>query len=418
MATKSNAPSGDRATRGAKRAQVLEEAARALNARGVSQTSLADIAKRVGVSRAALYYYFDDQEDLVFQCYRQSCELMAQQLEAAGRLGLPAMATLEAFVDGMLREDTAEFAALSEAAFLRPEQRSVILGLYEAILGDIAAILRDGAARDELRPCGARVVAQAIVGLVSWIPLARRWRTSDPLSHHDLVEAIKDLLRSGVAADRRAPVAYTPFDLSPPGVPVGRIFDAETMAAARQEALMAAASWLFNLKGIDATSLEEIALRVGVTKKVIYHNVGDKETLVAECYRRSFRIYEEIAARAEACEGSRIEAITASTHAYAESSLREDITPLAPLAGFEALPDGAREEIQASAARLMDAFLQLYADGRAEGAVRRFNARAVLAIHPAVFEWLPKWFEIFEPEERAAAPRELGELVRLGLLPL
>lgn len=410
--------SESRSTRGAKRAQVLEEAAKALNARGVSQTSLADIARRVGVSRAALYYYFEDQEDLVFQCYRQSCELMAQRLQAARGLGVGAMATLEAFVGGMLHEDGAEFAALSEAAFLRPEQRSIILRLYEAILEDIAGILTTGAERGELRPCGARVVAQAIVGLVSWIPLARRWRTSDPLSHGDLVEAIKDLLRSGVAADRRAPVTYRPFDLSPPGVPVGRIFDADTMAAARQEALMAAASWLFNLKGVDATSLEEIALRVGVTKKVIYHNVGDKETLVAECYRRSFRIYEEIAARTQAYEGSRIDAITASTHAYAESSLREDITPLAPLAGFEALPDSAREEIQASAARLMDAFLQLYADGQAEGAMRRLNTRAVLAIHPAVFEWLPKWFDIFEPEERAAAPRELGELVRLGLSPL
>lgn len=410
--------SESRSTRGAKRAQVLEEAAKALNARGVSQTSLADIARRVGVSRAALYYYFEDQEDLVFQCYRQSCELMAQRLQAARGLGVGAMATLEAFVGGMLHEDGAEFAALSEAAFLRPEQRSIILRLYEAILEDIAGILTTGAERGELRPCGARVVAQAIVGLVSWIPLARRWRTSDPLSHGDLVEAIKDLLRSGVAADRRAPVTYRPFDLSPPGVPVGRIFDADTMAAARQEALMAAASWLFNLKGVDATSLEEIALRVGVTKKVIYHNVGDKETLVAECYRRSFRIYEEIAARTQAYEGSRIDAITASTHAYAESSLREDITPLAPLAGFEALPDNAREEIQASAARLMDAFLQLYADSQAEGAMRRLNTRAVLAIHPAVFEWLPKWFDIFEPEERAAAPRELGELVRLGLSPL
>lgn len=397
---------------------MLEEAARALNTRGVSQTSFPEIAKAVGVTRAALYYYFDDQEDLVFQCYRQTCELMSQRLRAARALGRDAMGTIDAFVDGVLPEAAAEFAALSEAAFLRPDQRAIILAHYTTILGQIAAILEDGAARGELRPCRARIVAQAIVGVVSWIPLARRWRTNESLSHADLVSAIKDLLRHGVAADRRAPAVYTPFDLAPPRMPAVRVFDAETMAGARQEALMAAASWLFNLKGVDATSLEEIALRVGVTKKVIYHNVGDKETLVAECYRRSFRIYEHIAARTLAYEGSRIEAITASTHAYAESSLREDITPLAPLAGFEALPDGAREEIQVSAARLMDGYLRLFAEGQAEGVVRPLNTRAILAIHPAVFEWLPKWFDIFEPEERAVAPRELGALVRIGLAPL
>ena len=37
-----------------KRALFLEEAARALNSRGISQTSLADLAQTIGVSRAAL----------------------------------------------------------------------------------------------------------------------------------------------------------------------------------------------------------------------------------------------------------------------------------------------------------------------------------------------------------------------------
>ena len=87
------------------------------------------------------------------------------------------------------------------------------------------------------------------------------------------------------------------FTLSPMGLPAGRAFDPAAMAAARQEALLAAASWLFNLKGVDATSLEEIAVRVGVTKKVIYHNIGDKQTLVAQCIRRAFRFYEDIGAR-------------------------------------------------------------------------------------------------------------------------
>lgn len=407
-----------RATRGAKRLRVLEEAAHALNTRGVSQTSLADIAQRVGVSRAALYYYFEDQEDLVFQCYRQSCELMSQRLGAARGLGLGPMATLDAFIDGMLPEGGAEFAALSEAAFLRPEQRQIILGLYEGVLGNIAEVLVEGVACGALRPCGARVAAQAIIGLVSWIPLARRWRTSDPLSHADLVQAIKDLLRWGVAADRSQPAAYRPFELSPPGVLAGRVFDTAAMAEARQEALMAAASWLFNLKGVDATSLEEVAERVGVTKKVIYHNVGGKETLVAQCYRRSFRIHEHIAAMAVAYDGARIEAITATAHAAAEAALREDITPLASLAGFEALPDAVREEIQDSAGRLMNGYLQLYAEGRAENSVRELSTRAVLAVIPALHQWLPKWFDVLGPAERAAAPRELAELVRRGLSPL
>jgi AcrR family transcriptional regulator len=95
-------PKDDRSTRGSRRSLVLEEAAKALNSRGVSQTSLTEIADRVGVHRAALYYYFEDQQDLVFQSYRRSCEMFARRLNEAMRAGGGAMAIIECLIDGML----------------------------------------------------------------------------------------------------------------------------------------------------------------------------------------------------------------------------------------------------------------------------------------------------------------------------
>lgn len=408
----------DRSTRGAKRDRLLDEAAKALNSRGISQTSLAGIAKSVGVSRAALYYYFEDQEDLVFQCYRRSCEIMARRLSEASRGGGDALAILMAFIDGMLDEDEPEFASLSEAAYLRPEQRSTILGLYEALQASIAEILQAGARRGEVRACAAGIVAQSIIGLVSWIPMARRWRSSQALSHRDMVEAIKALLDHGVAVERRLPINIRPYDFSFADVRLDRVFDAEALAAAKQQALLASASWLFNLKGVDATSLEEIAARVGVTKKVIYHNVGDKVTLVVECYRRSFRMWEQIAVWARSHEGPRLEAFCTSMHAVAEASLREDLAAMSPLAGFEALPEDARDEINAAAVRLMDVHLDIFAVGQAQGVLAAANPRGVLAITPGVYEWLPKWYDTFSAEERQMAAREVTELIALGLRPL
>src|SRR4051812_46163240 len=82
--------------------QMLDEAAKQLNARGVSLTSLSDIAESLGVSRATLYQYVEDREDLVFQCYRRSCEVMARHLGEAIRLGNDAVAVIEIFIDRML----------------------------------------------------------------------------------------------------------------------------------------------------------------------------------------------------------------------------------------------------------------------------------------------------------------------------
>lgn len=411
-------PIDNRATRGAKRARVLQEAAKALNARGVSQTSLTDIAQRVGVSRAALYYYFEDQQDLVFQSYRRSCEIMARRLNEATHGPGDAQEVIEAFVEGVLAEGEPEIAVLSEIAFLRPDQRSTILGLYKAIMAGIAEILDAGARRGELRPCRSGVVAPAIVGLISWIPMVGRLRSVEAPFHEARVKAIKDLLRWGWALDRAAPAEYRMYDLAHTELPLGEALDAETMARAKQEALLASASWLFNLKGIDATSLEEIAQQLGVTKKVIYHNVGDKTALVTACYRRSFRFFENIAARIHLYEGSRIDAFSAAIHTLAEGSLREEIAPLAPLGGFEALPDTVRAELNDASIRLMDSYLKLLVDGAADGSMRAAPPRGFLAVLPGAFEWLPKWFDIMDGEERAAAGQELALLTRVGLQPL
>ncbi|THD78549.1 MAG: TetR/AcrR family transcriptional regulator [Phenylobacterium sp.] len=407
----------DRSSRGVKRVKVLEAAAKALNQHGVSQTSLAAIAEGVGVSRAALYYYFYDQQDLVFQCYSQSCERMVESLDNAA-LGRDAPEKINRFVDFLLAGDAPECAALSEIAFLRAEQQDTILGLLESVRARLAGVLDEGARRGELRPCRSGVVAASIIGLISWLPTARRLPTSRELNQDDLLESVQSLLRIGIAADRRAPIAYQVLEFSSMSFPARQVFDAETMAAARREAVTAAASWLFNLKGVDATPLEEIALRLGVTKKVIYHNVGDKETLVAECYRRAFQFYEEIARSMEAYEGPGVDALCAGAHALAEASLREDITPLALVTGLEALPERAREEIQISSERLRQMYLRVYAAGQADGSIRKVNSQAMMNIIPGSFEWLPKWFEAFDAFDHAAAPREVAELLRLGLKPL
>lgn len=404
-----------RATRGSKRALFLEEAARALNSRGLSQTSLADLAQTIGVSRAALYYYFEDQQDLVFQSYRRSCEMMARRLSEAVHAGGDALTILNHFIDGMLGADEPDFASLSEAAFLHPEQRNTILGLYEAILATIVEILNGGARRGELRSCASGIAAQAIIGLVSWISMAKRWGSNIELTQVDMVAAIKSLLDSGIAADRKALIAYRPIDMSRGAMRADNVFNAEAMAAAKQEALLASASWLFNLKGVDATSLEEIAMRVGVTKKVIYHNVGDKETLLVACNRRAFRIWEDIAQAALSYDGSRLEAMCMAMYANTEASLREDWAPLSSLAGFEALPVEARTEVDESAIRLMNAYLQIHATGQKEGSIAVPNARAFMAMAPGTFQWLPKWHDSFSPAEREIAPREIADLIRLGL---
>ncbi|MBN4075631.1 MAG: hypothetical protein COA71_08535 [SAR86 cluster bacterium] len=397
--------------------RALDEGAKALNRRGVSQTSLTEIAKRLGISRSALYYYFEDQQDLVFQCYRRSCEQLTLRLNEARRRSSGTFEAIEIFIESILNEDQPEFAVLSEPSFLRTDQRSMIFKLYDNLRTNLADILDEGINSKELRPCHSKLVASAIIGLISWITKIHQTRD---LSRNDLIKTIKSMLHSGIAADRSAPIHYTPFTLSPMSVPAWQAFDQEVMLAARQEAFLSAASWLFNLKGVDATSLDEIAQRVGVTKKLIYHNIGDKQVLVDQCYRRAYNFYEDIGTRVHAYKGSRIDALSAAAHALAEASMRSDIAPFRPFTGLESQPKAVSKKLRESERHLTSLYLEIYKQGIAEGSLTKVDAGipAMLLLLPGTVEWLPKWLESFSDADRARAPWELTELYRLGLRPL
>jgi AcrR family transcriptional regulator len=399
-----------------RRAAIVRAAAACLNERGISQSTLSTIASRVGVSRAALYYYVTDQQDLVFQCYQAACASMESRLRDASRQR-SALQAIETVIDGMVRSGDPEIAVLSEIAYLRPDQREVVFKLHKDVMARLAEILSAGAARGEIRSLRVEVVAQAILGLVSWSPLAKRWPTTTNVPDADLADAIKSLCIRGLAADRTLEFDYQPFDLRTPALALRSLFDNDLLTQAKQEAVLTAASWNFNRKGIEATSLDEIALTLGVTPKVIYHNVGDKETLVTGCYRRAFEFYVSLADRADRAPTSRLQAICAVAHALAEATLRDDLSPLTPLAGIESMPRRAQKEITEMSARLLAIHTRMCEQGQAEGSLRPFNVRALLSIRHATHEWLPKWYGEADPALVAEIPGELVAFTRLGLSP-
>ncbi len=57
--------------------------------------------------------------------------------------------------------------------------------------------------------------------------------------------------------------------------------------AEREEQLLSVAQALFAERGFRALSMDEIALRAGVTKPVLYDHFGSKDGLVAACIRRA-----------------------------------------------------------------------------------------------------------------------------------
>jgi AcrR family transcriptional regulator len=64
-----------RRPRGEMRERILDVALELFNEQGYDKTSLREIAERLGVTKAALYYHFERKEDILFQLHLRLHEL-------------------------------------------------------------------------------------------------------------------------------------------------------------------------------------------------------------------------------------------------------------------------------------------------------------------------------------------------------
>ena len=387
--------------RRSKRDAVLEEAARRLNASGVSLASLSEVAQALGLTRAALYYYVEDRDDLVFQCYRRSCEVMARDLDAAARSAGAGLERLRIFVELSLDQGRPEPAVLSEVASLPSPQRETIEGLHHGNVALLIDLIEAGQADGSIRACHPLVIAQAIVGMISWIQLAPRWTGEAPDGFRARARAgALVLLGEGIATDPERALRYAPLDLGVLRPERGNVFDRDAAQAMKLEELLRAASWLFNRKGVDATSVDEIAAEVGATKGVVYHYLADKPDLVARCYRRAFSLSDRILSAVEMAGGTAVERVLSGTALLVEANVRDEFCPLAPLAGVEALPPEARGEIVDRVRGLEHGYPDVARDGLADGTVRDVELTGVALAMAGAFGWLHKWFapELVSPQ--------------------
>jgi len=389
---------------------LLDEAARQLNAKGISQTALLDVAAALGLTRAAVYYYADDRQDLVFQCYRRSCEALARDLASASKAPGSGLERIEAFVLCSLDPDRVEEAVLSEVAYLADEQRATIDALVAGLLAQLRQLIDAGQQDGSIRSCDSRIVAQALFGMVSWIPLAPRWLGDDSALRARSTAAAVDLLRHGMAAQPHAIAELPRIDVTELRAPRGSMFSREEAAAMKTEELLRTASRLFNRKGIDTTSLDEIGAAVGATKGVVYHYLSDKPDLVAHCYRRAFALGDRVLEAMARHQGNGLARAAAGFRLLVEMNARAEFSPLAPLAGVDALQPAARKEIVQLARRSEQAFPAAVEAGMADGSIRKVDLIGTAVALAGTFGWIPKWFD---GEDETMVVRIADEFQRL-----
>ncbi|MDE2435580.1 MAG: TetR/AcrR family transcriptional regulator [Sphingomonadales bacterium] len=397
-------------------AEVLAHAVHVLNSRGVSQTSLGQIADDLGISRAALYYYVDDLQDLVFQCYRETCIRLTAQMGDALRIGGNEAEVIARFITESLDPNGREFASLSEIGVLSEAQKDEILGLYDGLLAQLAGVIAKGVSTGRLRPCDGWIAAHTIISMIFWIPISEGWVPAvRSVPHAPSANALVDLVLNGIVAPGAHIEKTRELDFGPLFPSSKGLFDKEFLTLARKEALLRAASQLFNQKGIDATSLDEVAAAVGATKRAILHYFGDKLALAEQAYKRAYRIYLFIPQTLAASDLTPVEQLSSAWIAISEAYLQDDVAPLTSRAGLGGFGKAAREDIEGLSVQLTRDYREILANARAAGQLRQFDDGAFLMVVAGACSWLARGIFSAEPSEYGRISKEISDLLMMGL---
>lgn len=415
MAKDGSAPKRKRgAPRKATRGQVLDIATRLINRRGVVATLLADVAREIGVTRMAMYQHVADREDLVFQCYVQSCDRLDDEVAQAASTAGGAIEQIRVMLRRLLGPEAPALCAIVEPGLLPEDKRREVERRFDAVIARIVALLDAGHRDGIVRACDFEIVARALINTLFWAPLAMLWnRRRLEITGPSMLQSAECLFFDGWASDRSAAVEYRPLDIETLTSPVADAFDRAAVGDAKRERILAAASRLFNSKGIDSTTLEDIAAAIGATPRTLYHNVGDKETLVAECYFRMMRMGIHLQSAAFDQPGPKLPGYIAFQKAWALTQMRADLSPLMPLAGFEMLSAKHQARFYGYADELTVLTLAHVQQGVVDGSMRPIGTFAT-ALQAGVLGWLAR-ASYTDAAQQEHVAREIAMLLAVGI---
>lgn len=182
--------------------RMLRAAARCFNEKGYSGSSLKDVARILGLTDAALYYYVRNKEELVYLCYVRAADVGRESLDRAvaeGRNGLDIVVRYIRYHVEVMVGERGPLAIMSEIPSLKPAHREEILTVSREHGARFEAVLERGIADGSIAPCDVRMTGNAIMGALNWVP---KWFHGDAAVAEKVVAEFPRILSAALRPDR------------------------------------------------------------------------------------------------------------------------------------------------------------------------------------------------------------------------
>jgi len=191
-----------------KRDAVIAAAARVFRERGLHNTTLDDIASFLNVSKPTIYYYVQNREQIIFECFRIGTGRITAafaELAESTASGRDKLAALVARYAEVMASDFGWCMVRVEDHDLSPATGKRIRGLKAQIDQGLRQLISAGIEDGSVRACDPKMTAFALAGALNWI--GHWYRSGEQLSASGIAQRFVDLFENGLSPPPRTDAA-------------------------------------------------------------------------------------------------------------------------------------------------------------------------------------------------------------------
>ena len=194
------------------------------------------------------------------------------------------------------------------------------------------------------------------------------------------------------AALQAAAPAPGPEDAPAAASPWAPVSHRERQREAKRNAVLQAAAQLFNERGFHATSLDDIAARLNVTKPTLYYYVKNKDEILLQCVGKGLAMMLEGIDASRAAGGKAIDQLMTCMQVYARI-VTMDFGMCLIRVGDEQVPPESRKELRRLKSAIDQEFRRLVAEGVAEGSIQPCDPKITAFVIAGALSWIGRWYQ-------------------------
>ncbi|GGC86574.1 TetR/AcrR family transcriptional regulator [Chelatococcus reniformis] len=194
----------------------------------------------------------------------------------------------------------------------------------------------------------------------------------------------------------------------------GEFESSSEQQALKRRLILREAGAAFNERGFRNVSLDEVAVKLGISKTVCYYYFRDKNHLLLSCVEIGFELAEHALDVAEALDGRGLDRVVAFTRTYVEG-ITSDFGSCAVLTDMNSLHADDLKAVRTRQRQFGRRLIKLVEAGQADGSIDVANARAAVSWIVSAPLMIPRLTELWQSQGTAWLADHYAEFTRRSL---